>query len=73
MCWMTGVPETIALRVPLAEQIRRARKRRDLSQEELAWRSGVPPPKWFGRRPETLFRALLLSRAGGQKEYGRTR
>jgi transcriptional regulator with XRE-family HTH domain len=38
---MTGVPETIALRAALADQIRRARKRRALSQEELAWRSGL--------------------------------
>lgn len=38
---MTGVPETVALRAALAEQIRRARKRCVLSQEELAWRSGL--------------------------------
>ena len=38
---MTGVPETVALRAALADQIRRARKRCAFSQEELAWRSGL--------------------------------
>lgn len=38
---MTRVPETVALRAALAEQIRRARKKCALSQEDLAWRSGL--------------------------------
>ena len=32
-------PDVVALRAALAEQIRRMRKKRGLSQEELAWRS----------------------------------
>ena len=36
---MTGAPNNVTLRAALAEQIRRARKKRGLSQEELAWRS----------------------------------
>ena len=38
---MTRVPGTVALRAALAEQIRRARKKCALSQEELAWRSAL--------------------------------
>ena len=38
---MTVGPNTVALRAALAEQIQRVRKKRGLSQEELAWRSGL--------------------------------
>jgi ribosome-binding protein aMBF1 (putative translation factor) len=38
---MTGGLDTVALRAALAEHIRRMRKKRGLSQEELAWRSGL--------------------------------
>jgi len=38
---MTGGSDIVTLRAALAEQIRRVRKKRRLSQEELAWRSGL--------------------------------
>jgi transcriptional regulator with XRE-family HTH domain len=38
---MTAGPNVVALRAALAEQIQRVRKKRGLSQEELAWRSGL--------------------------------
>ena len=41
MSRMTGGPNVVALRAALAEQIRRVRQKRGLSQEELAWRSGL--------------------------------
>ena len=36
---MADAPNNATLRAALAEQVRRARKKRGLSQEELAWRS----------------------------------
>jgi ribosome-binding protein aMBF1 (putative translation factor) len=41
MSRMTGGPNVVALRAALAEQIRCLRQKRGLSQEELAWRSGL--------------------------------
>jgi len=38
---MIGSPKNVTLRAALADVIRRARKGRELSQEELAWRSGL--------------------------------
>ena len=41
MLWVTRVPGTFALRAALAEQIRLSRKKCALTQEDLAWRSGL--------------------------------
>lgn len=38
---MTAGPKNVTLRAALADIIRRTRKGRELSQEELAWRSGL--------------------------------
>jgi transcriptional regulator with XRE-family HTH domain len=38
---MTAAPKNVTLRAALADVIRRTRKGRELSQEELAWRSGL--------------------------------